>query len=68
MKPQKHEDKISLILNNTTHVTAIIQSGIQAALLKHKQAGNPVCEWKNNKVVWISIPVEKNKEREKYCG
>ena len=62
MKPQRHEDKISLILNNTKQVTAIIQAGIQDALLKHKQAGNPVCEWKNNKVVWIApekISVEK---------
>jgi hypothetical protein len=62
MKPPKHKDKISLILNNTKLVTAIIQSGIRDALLKHKQAGNPVCEWKNNKVVWIApekIPAEK---------
>ena len=62
MKPQK-QDEISLILNNTSHVTAIIQSGIRTALLKHKQAGNPVCEWKNNKVVWVSpekIPTKKD--------
>lgn len=62
MKPQKNEDKISIILNDTNKVTAIIQSGIRAALLKHKQAGNPICEWKNNKVVWIEpekIPISK---------
>ena len=22
--------------------------------IKHKQAGNPICEWQDNKVVWIS--------------
>ncbi len=62
MKYKNPEDKISIILNNTEKVTAIIQSGIRAALLKHKQAGNPVCEWKNNEVVWIDpdkIPTDK---------
>jgi hypothetical protein len=53
MKPPKNEDKISVILNDTKKITAIIQSGIKSALLKHKQAGNPICEWKNNKVIWI---------------
>jgi len=53
MKPQKNEDKISLIINDSEKVRDIIQSGINAALLKHKQAGNPVCEWKNDRVVWV---------------
>ena len=44
---------ISKILNNPAKVTKIIQNGINAALLKHKQAGNQVCEWRDNKVVWI---------------
>lgn len=47
------EDKISQIMNDPEKVRAIIQSGINAALLKHKQAGNPVCSLKNGKVVWI---------------
>ena len=62
MKPKKNEDKISQIMNDPKKVRDIIQSGIDAALLKHKQAGNPVCEWKNNKIIWIApenIPVEK---------
>lgn len=54
MKPQKKNDKISAILSDRDRVASIIQSGIYAALLKHKQAGNAVCVWKNNKVVWIS--------------
>lgn len=53
MKPQKNEDKISKIMNDPKKVRDIIQSGINAALLKHKQAGNPVCEWRNDKVVWV---------------
>lgn len=47
------EDNISKILNDSAKVTQIIQTGIWDALLKHKQAGNPVCEWRDNKVVWI---------------
>ncbi|MBA3537503.1 MAG: hypothetical protein H0T84_13005 [Tatlockia sp.] len=48
------DDNITEILNDPERVTKIIQSGIQDALLKHKQAGNQVCEWRDNKVVWIS--------------
>ena len=59
-KINKNDDSISIILNDSARVTTIIQEGIKTALLKHKQAGNPVCEWRDNKVVWISpenIPV-----------
>ncbi len=54
-------DNISKILNDPNRVTQIIQSGIKAALLKHKQAGNSICEWRDNRVVWIppeEIPVD----------
>ena len=55
MKKDKNvlDDNISKILNNPAKVTKIIQNGINAALLKHKQAGTQVCEWRDNKVVWI---------------
>ena len=53
MKPQQNNDRISQIMNDSDKVMAIIQSGINAALLKHKQAGNPVCESKDGQVVWI---------------
>ena len=53
MKNDKNivDDNISKILNNPAKATKIIQKGINAALLKHKQAGNQVCEWRDNKVV-----------------
>ena len=59
MKKDKNlpEDNISKILNDPSKVTQIIQSGIRDALLKHKQAGNQICVWRDNKVVWI--PPEK---------
>ncbi len=59
MKQDEHlmNDNITKILNDSEKVTKIIQSGINDALLKHKQAGNQICEWRDNKVVWI--PPEK---------
>jgi hypothetical protein len=53
MKPQKSTDKISQLMGNPKKIRDIIQAGINTALLKHKQAGNPVCESRNNKIVWI---------------
>jgi hypothetical protein len=63
-KQQLSDDRISKILNDSKRVTQIIQSGINDALLKHKKMGNPICEWRNNRVVWIPadkivIPQEK---------
>ena len=49
-KNDLHDDNISKILNDSKKVTQIIQAGIKAALMKHKQAGNPVCEWRDNKI------------------
>ena len=51
------KDNISKIMNDTSQVTQIIQSGIRSALLRHKQAGNQICVWRDDKVVWI--PPEK---------
>ncbi len=53
MKPEEHKDRISEIMNDPERVRIIIQSAINAALLMHKRAGNPVCESKNGKVVWV---------------
>jgi hypothetical protein len=49
----KAEDRIQKILNDSAQLTQIIQAGIQAALVKHKQAKNPICEWRDGKVVWV---------------
>lgn len=64
-KQNPSEDKISKFFKNPELVTQALQQGINAALLKHKQAGNPVCEWKDGKVMWISpenIPVDINND------
>ncbi len=64
MKPQKSEDRISKIMNDPEEVRKILQSAINNALLKHKQAGNPVCGFKDGKIFWvqpqnISLKVDK---------
>lgn len=64
-KPIAKDYQISKILSDTQKITAVLQESIDEALLMHKKAGNPVCEWKNNKVVWIQpdkIPTKENKK------
>jgi hypothetical protein len=48
-----NEDRITKLMNDPEEVRKIIQSAINDALIQHKQAGNPVCEWRDGKVVWI---------------
>lgn len=57
MQHKNQEDHIQKILDDPKKVVQILQEGIRSALLKHKQAGNPICEWRDDKVVWI--PPEK---------
>ena len=52
--------QIADILNDSDKMTKIIQTGVNHALLQHKRMGNPICECRNGKVVWIrheEIPV-----------
>ncbi len=53
MKPQKNDDRISKIMNDPEKIREILQDAINDALLKHKQAGNPVCGFKDGKVFWV---------------
>ncbi len=57
-------DTISEFFKNNGEVTKTLHAGIRLALLKHKQAGNSVCTWREGKVVWVesdNIPFEKEK-------
>ena len=47
------EINIADFFKDPMFISNIIQNGINEALLMHKQAGNPVCTWKDGKVVWI---------------
>lgn len=60
-KDDNKEINIPAILQDYEQVTQAIQTGIRAALLQHKRAGNPVCGWKDGQVVWVApenIPVD----------
>jgi hypothetical protein len=50
-------DEISNFFDDPARVTKVLQAGVQKALLVHKKLGHSICEWKDNKVVWI--PPEK---------
>ena len=54
MKPQKNEDRIAKIMNDPEAVLKVLKSAINDALLKHKQAGNPVCGFKDGKIFWVN--------------
>ncbi len=53
MKPKQDLDRISKIMNDPEEIRKILQSAINDALLKHKQAGNPVCGFKDGKIFWL---------------
>ena len=50
---------IAKLMADDHAITAALRKGVREALRKHKEAGNPVCEWRNGRVVWI--PPEKIK-------
>lgn len=35
-------------------ITAAIQKAVREAVLRHARAGNPVADWQNGRVVWVS--------------
>jgi hypothetical protein len=57
---EKHRDKISETFADPEKITQALAKGVYDALLRHKQAGNPVVVWQNGKMVWLKpeeIPV-----------
>ena len=52
MKKPKPRD-IAKIFREGTLIDRAVRQGVREALLRHKQAGNPVAEWRDGKVVWI---------------
>jgi hypothetical protein len=50
---EKHRDKISEVFSNPEKVTQALARGVHDALLKHKQAGNPIVVWRDGKIVWL---------------
>jgi hypothetical protein len=57
---EKHRDKISETFADPEKITQALAKGVYDALLRHKQAGNPVVVWQDGKMVWLKpeeIPV-----------
>lgn len=57
---EKHKDSIAEAFANPGIITHALAQGVRDALLKHKQAGNPVVVWRDGKIVWLKpeeIPV-----------
>lgn len=57
---EKHRDKIAEAFSNPEKITQALAKGVREALLKHKQAGNPIVVWRDGKMVWLDpeeIPV-----------
>ena len=54
MNDNSRSKQIADILNDSDKMTKIIQAGVNHALLQHKRMGNPICEWRDGRVVWIS--------------
>jgi hypothetical protein len=50
---EKHKDRIAETFADPDKITEALTHGVQDALLKHKQAGNPIVVWRNGKIVWI---------------
>lgn len=49
----KHKDKIAEAFADPERITQALAQGVRDALLKHKQAGNPIVVWRKGKIVWI---------------
>lgn len=49
----EENDRISELFENKEIITQALARGVHEALLKHKQAGNPVAVWREGKIVWI---------------
>ena len=57
---KRRNDKIAEAFANPEKITQALTQGVHDALLKHKQAGNPVVVWHDGKMVWLKpeeIPV-----------
>ncbi|MDP3937870.1 MAG: hypothetical protein Q8R92_07015 [Deltaproteobacteria bacterium] len=51
-------------LRDVTLIQDALTRAVRDALLRHKQAGNPVAEWRDGRVVWVApedIPVEQGR-------
>lgn len=62
VKKAKKRVKLERLLNDDALITSALRKGVRDALRQHRLAGNPICEWRDGKVVW-SRPVRTKKVR-----
>lgn len=41
-------------IRDIPRILAALQQGVREALVRHKQAGNPIAVWRDGQVVWIA--------------
>lgn len=52
-KPNSTDEEIVKYFNDPARVMKDLQAGINAALLRHKKLGHPICVSRNGKIIWI---------------
>jgi len=58
---KKSEKSIYEIFKEGSLIDNALKKAVQEALVRHKQAGNPIVVWRDGKIVWLKpeeIPVE----------
>ena len=58
---KKSEKSIDEIFKEGSLIDKALKKAVQEALVRHKQAGNPIVVWRNGKIVWLKpeeIPVQ----------
>jgi hypothetical protein len=47
-------DPLEAQIQDDRLIEAVLQRAVREALLEHKRAGNPVCEAREDRVIWIA--------------
>ena len=58
---KKSEKSIDEIFKEGSLIDKALKKAVQEALVRHKQAGNPIVVWRNGKIVWLKpeeIPMQ----------
>lgn len=57
---EKNNKEIDDIFRDGTLIDKALKDSVRDALIRHKQAGNPIVVWRDGKIVWLTpeeIPV-----------
>ena len=50
---KKAKKTIDALFKEGTPIDKALKKAVQGALVRHKQAGNPIVVWRDGKIVWI---------------